>query len=72
MTYTTVSLLKNFDKLKLFLNQLPRQVDITCLSDTRLTSDKIAMANLDGYNTIFSVVIPLLVRVVQECMFPSA
>ena len=26
-----VSLLKNFDKLELFLNQLPRQVDITSL-----------------------------------------
>ena len=25
------SLLKNFDKLELFLNQLPRQVDITSL-----------------------------------------
>ena len=27
------SLLKNFDKLKLFFNQLPRQVDIICLID---------------------------------------
>ena len=44
-----VRLLKNFDKLELFLNQLPRQVDIICLSVTRLTSDKIAMTNINDY-----------------------
>ena len=45
-----VSLLKNFDKLELFLNQLPHQIDIICLNKTRLTSDKIAMTNINGYN----------------------
>ena len=48
-----VSLLKNFDKLELFLNQLPRQVDIICLSETRLTSEKIAMTNINGYNFFY-------------------
>ena len=49
-----VGLLKNFDKLELFLNQLPRQVDITCLSETRLTSDKIAMTNINSCNFFYS------------------
>ena len=48
MHINIVSLLKNFDKLELFLNQLPRQIDITCLSETRLTSDKIAMTIIIG------------------------
>ena len=48
-----VSLLKNFDKLELFLNQLPCQVDIICLSETRLTFDKIAMTNINGYNFFY-------------------
>ena len=48
-----VSLLKIFDKLELFLNQLPRLVDIICLSETRLTSDKIAMTNINGYNFFY-------------------
>ena len=48
-----VSLLKIFDKLEPFLNQLPRQIDIICLSETRLTSDKIAMTNINGYNFFY-------------------
>ena len=48
-----VSLLKNFDKLELFLNQLTRQVDIICLSETSQTSDKIAMTNIHGYNFFY-------------------
>ena len=47
------SLLKIFDKLELFLNQLPRQVNIICLSETRLTSDKIAMTNINSYNFFY-------------------
>ena len=48
-----VGLLKHFDKLELFLNQIPRPVDIICLSKTRLTSDKIAMTNTNGYNFFY-------------------
>ena len=50
---SNVSLLKIFDKLELFLNQLPHQVNIICLSETRLTSDKIAMTNINSYNFFY-------------------
>ena len=52
-----VSLLKNYDKLELFLSQLPRQIDIKCLNETRLTPDKIAKLLKQVY---FSMVCPPL------------
>ena len=44
------SLSKNFDKLNLFLSQLPKKVDVICLSETRLKTDKINSVQLPGYD----------------------
>ena len=43
-----VSLSKNFDKLNLFLSQLPKKVDV--ISETRLKTNKINSVQLPGYD----------------------
>ena len=45
-----VSLSKYFDKLNLFLSQLPKKVDVICFSETRLKTNKINSVQLPGYD----------------------
>ena len=44
-----VSLHKNFDSFKLFLNQFPKTVDVICLSETRLTDRNVSFCDIAGY-----------------------
>ena len=48
-----VSLDKHFNDLKLFLNRLPKKVEVLCISETRLTDSKTTFCELPGYNLYY-------------------
>ena len=48
-----VTLNKNFDSFKLFLNQFPKTVDVICLSETRLTDRNVRFCDIAGYHFFY-------------------
>ena len=48
-----VSLQKNFDNLKQFFSQFKRNVDVICLSETRLSDHNLSCCFLPGYRLFY-------------------